>query len=61
MRRDAGLDDDAIDEDLTGWCEGHAERYLELLAGAETSGWQAAPTAGAALSRLEQQACAWRS
>ena len=39
-------------EDLDDWCSGFAERYLDLLAGADTSNWRAAPEAEAALERL---------
>ena len=51
--RNAGLDDDEIDESLTGWCGAFAGRYLELLAVADTSSWRAAPGAADALSDLE--------
>lgn len=40
--------------DLTAWCPRFAERYLELLAGADTSGWRAAPDAAGALGRLQE-------
>jgi len=39
-------------DDLGGWCRAFAERYLELLADADTSTWRAAPEAEAALERL---------
>jgi phosphoglycolate phosphatase len=42
-------DDDA---DLGGWCRDFGERYVELLAGADTSGWRAGPGACGALERL---------
>ena len=51
--RDAGLGEAAIDDGLQGWCGSFGERYLELLADADTSGWESAPGAGAALSRLQ--------
>ena len=38
--------------ELAAWCPCFAERYLELLAGADTSGWRAAPDADDALERL---------
>src|SRR5712691_58740 len=43
----------ADDESLAGWCARLAERYVELLAAADTSSWRAAPGAARALSRLE--------
>jgi phosphoglycolate phosphatase len=49
----AGVSDDQIDEGLGNWCTQFAERYLELLADADTSRWEAAPGAASALSRLE--------
>jgi phosphoglycolate phosphatase-like HAD superfamily hydrolase len=52
--RGAGLDDAVIDDRLRAWCAGFAASYLELLARADTSRWQAAPGAAAALSRLDQ-------
>ncbi|HSB38183.1 MAG TPA: HAD family hydrolase [Gaiellaceae bacterium] len=50
--RAAGLDDPTIDAALGSWCARFAARYLELLAGADTSGWRAAPDAAEALARL---------
>ena len=38
--------------ELAAWCPCFAERYLELLAGADTSDWRAAPDAEGALERL---------
>jgi phosphoglycolate phosphatase-like HAD superfamily hydrolase len=52
--RTAGLEDVDIDDRLSAWCTRFAAGYLELLAGADTSRWEAAPGAGAALSRLDQ-------
>jgi phosphoglycolate phosphatase-like HAD superfamily hydrolase len=52
--RAAGLDDATIDDRLHAWCAGFAAGYLELLAGADTSRWQAAPDAAEALFRLER-------
>jgi phosphoglycolate phosphatase len=49
----AGLADDSIDEHLAAWCKRYAERYLELLAQADTSGWRARPGAAEGLERLE--------
>ncbi len=40
--RAAGLDDGQIDAGLPAWCEQAAARYLELLADADTSAWEAA-------------------
>jgi phosphoglycolate phosphatase-like HAD superfamily hydrolase len=51
--RAAGLEDAAIDDRLGAWCARFAVSYLELLAGADTSRWEAAPRAGATLSRLD--------
>ena len=39
-------------DDLAGWCRDFAERYLELLADADTSKWQPAQEAEAALEQL---------
>jgi beta-phosphoglucomutase-like phosphatase (HAD superfamily) len=50
--RDAGLGDDVIEHGLTGWCSDFAARYVELLAGTDTSGWRAPPGAARALARL---------
>jgi phosphoglycolate phosphatase-like HAD superfamily hydrolase len=48
----AGLQANAIDEGLDEWCHRFAERYLELLAEVDPAGWQPAPGAEQALSRL---------
>jgi phosphoglycolate phosphatase len=45
----AGVEDP---DDLADWCRHFAERYLELLADADTSAWQVAPDAEPALERL---------
>jgi phosphoglycolate phosphatase-like HAD superfamily hydrolase len=50
----AGLEDEAIDERLDRWCRRFSEAYLELLAGADTSGWKARPGAVDALASLER-------
>jgi phosphoglycolate phosphatase len=47
---EAGLDA----PDLRPWCAELADRYLALLAEADTSGWRAAPDAEAALAQLQQ-------
>jgi phosphoglycolate phosphatase-like HAD superfamily hydrolase len=52
--RDAGLRDNEITPRLVAWCPSFASRYCELLAAADTSGWQAAPEAEASLERLVQ-------
>jgi phosphoglycolate phosphatase len=39
---------------LGPWCDRFAQRYLELLHGADTSAWEAAPGAERALERLEE-------
>jgi phosphoglycolate phosphatase len=51
--RAAGVAGAAVDERLDTWCAAFAERYLELVAAADTSGW--APRTGAAegLTRLQ--------
>jgi len=54
--RNAGFSDEAIDERLACWCSAFAERYVELLAAADTASWQAAPGAVEALSRLASAA-----
>jgi beta-phosphoglucomutase-like phosphatase (HAD superfamily) len=45
--RAAGLGEGEIDAGLEAWCADFARRYLELLRDADTSGWAAAPGAGA--------------
>jgi deoxyribose-phosphate aldolase len=49
----AGLSDTEIDDRLSSWCSRYAERYLELLAASDTSGWEARPGAAEGLARLE--------
>ena len=39
---------------LAAWCPRFVARYCELLAAADTSGWQAAPNAAASLGRLAE-------
>jgi phosphoglycolate phosphatase len=48
----AALDDATIDAGLAEWCRRFAERYVELLGQADTSGWRAAPGAEGVLARL---------
>jgi phosphoglycolate phosphatase len=50
--RDAGLGDAELAPRLAAWCPRFALRYCELLATADTSGWQAAPGAERSLERL---------
>jgi len=52
--RDAGLADEEITPRLAAWCPLFAARYCELLAVANTSGWQASPGAEASLDRLAE-------
>ena len=51
--RAAGVADSAVDERLDTWCAAFAERYLELLAAADTSGWAPRPGAAEGLARLQ--------
>jgi phosphoglycolate phosphatase len=51
--RAAGLHDPAIDARLDRWCVRYAEHYLELLAGADTTGWESRAGAAQALTTLE--------
>jgi phosphoglycolate phosphatase len=44
--------DERIDDGLPEWCPRFADRYVELLAHADTSGWRAAPGAEQALAQL---------
>ena len=53
--RAAGLADPTIDERLDRWCAAFAVRYLELLAEADTSGWEARPGAAEGLARLQAE------
>ena len=48
----AGVDGERIADGLAEWCPRFAERYAELFAHADTSGWCAAPGAEQALERL---------
>ena len=48
----AGLADPQVDARLDRWCAGFASRYLELLAGADTSTWRTRPGAAEGLARL---------
>ena len=48
----AGADADRVDDGLAEWCARFAERYVELLAHADTRSWRAATGAEQALERL---------
>jgi phosphoglycolate phosphatase len=48
----AGVHAGRVDDGLAEWCPCFAERYIELLAHAETSAWRAAAGAEQALERL---------
>jgi phosphoglycolate phosphatase len=50
--RDAGLEDDEIDERLGAWCREFGAHYVALLADADTTGWHVAPGARTVLVRL---------
>jgi phosphoglycolate phosphatase len=52
--RAEGLADHAIDERLGAWCALYAQRYVQLLAEAKTTQWEAAPHAHEALNRLSE-------
>jgi len=54
--RAAGLTDAEIDAGLDRWCESFSARYVELLAGADTSNWTAARGAREVLGGLEHRA-----
>jgi phosphoglycolate phosphatase len=56
MLRAAGVPDDEIDPQLARWCGEASRRYLELLAGADTSHWAAAEGAAEAISQIEHRA-----
>jgi phosphoglycolate phosphatase len=51
--RAAGAADAAVDERLDEWCAAFADRYLALLAGANTSGWEPRRGAAEGLARLQ--------
>lgn len=56
MLRAAGLGDDEIDPHLSRWCAAASQRYIELLAEADTSHWAAADGAADALRQVEHRA-----
>jgi phosphoglycolate phosphatase len=51
--RAAGLAEAAIDERLARWCAYFADRYVELLGRADTTGWATRPGAAAGLAHLQ--------
>ena len=51
--RAAGVSDAVVGEHLDAWCAAFAERYLALLAKADTSGWEVRPGAAEGLARLQ--------
>jgi phosphoglycolate phosphatase len=53
--RAAGVGDSTVDRHLDQWCAAFTEYYLELLAGADTSGWRARPGAAQGLERLQAE------
>jgi len=56
LLRVAGLGDGEIDPQLTHWCTEASQRYLELLADADTSHWAAADGAAEAIDQIENRA-----
>jgi phosphoglycolate phosphatase-like HAD superfamily hydrolase len=52
--RAEGLPDETIDDGLAAWCALYADRYVQLLADATATQWQAAPHAEQALRRLAE-------
>jgi phosphoglycolate phosphatase-like HAD superfamily hydrolase len=55
LLRADGLDDAEIDRGLAAWLDRFTQRYLELLDGADTSRWQAAPDAASILEELGRE------
>jgi phosphoglycolate phosphatase len=54
--RGAGRGDGEIDAGLADWCIVFSRRYVELLRTADTSHWDVAADAAAALARIERRA-----
>ena len=52
----AGFTNGAIDAGLPRWCDAFTSTYLRLLAGADTSHWELAPGAEAAIAATERHA-----
>lgn len=53
---EAGFSGAQIDAGLRRWCEVFSARYVELLAGADTSQWQLGPGAHEAVAALDRRA-----
>jgi phosphoglycolate phosphatase len=53
--RAAGVSDAVVGEHLDAWCAAFAERYVALLAKADTSGWQVRPGTAEGLARLQAE------
>jgi phosphoglycolate phosphatase len=51
-----GLSDAEIDPALARWCQEASARYLELLAGADTSDWRTPPGTAEVLAEIEHRA-----
>jgi phosphoglycolate phosphatase-like HAD superfamily hydrolase len=51
-----GVPDEEIDAGLERWCKEASTRYLELLAGADTSDWHASEGAAEAIAQIEHRA-----
>jgi phosphoglycolate phosphatase-like HAD superfamily hydrolase len=54
--RAAGFGDSEIDAGLARWCETFSDRYVELLARADTSHWELEPHAAEAVAGVERRA-----
>jgi len=54
--RSAGLSDAEIERGMQRWCDAFSQRYVELLARADTSGWRVAGDAADSIPRLERRA-----
>jgi phosphoglycolate phosphatase-like HAD superfamily hydrolase len=52
----AGVSDEEIDAGLERWCAAMSAQYVELLAGADTSGWRVSESARAVVPRIEHRA-----
>ena len=53
--RAAGVEDAVIDAQLDRWCARYSERYLELLAEADTSDWETRAGAAEGLTTLDAE------
>ncbi len=56
LLRADGLLDEEIDPGMGHWCKEASDRYLELLAEADTSDWYASEGAAEAISQIEHRA-----